>query len=287
MKRLFFLAVFLCLSIYSTYGTDAPMPGEYIKVALLNNNKPYEFLDDNNNLRGFTVDLTFKILDRIHQPFKVEVMNFYEALEKVKTGEIDLICSIVITNDREKICHYSNPYIPINYHIIYRKNTKISSITDIKNKKVIVDRGGVAEMLLMKKKNEYNNELIPVSNMQSGLSMLSSGVGDIALSAKSNTYEIMKVQNINNLCVYSAGFPEEEFCYGSKNMELIKAINEELTVMMDDGSYDNIYGKWFSMVKQSNLSTTLIYICILLSLIAIIFIIVSIRLKKKLKATSF
>jgi L-cystine transport system substrate-binding protein len=146
---------------------------------------PYSYVDDNNVLTGYDVEVVRAIGDRLRgQGYEIQVEGLpaeaaYMALQSHTTDIF--FDEMAITPDREERYHFSIPYYVVSSNIIVKKGrTDIKSMKDLEGKRVGSYTGDVWDVFMV----EYNEntaevpiELTPVDgtieqvllNLQNGL----------------------------------------------------------------------------------------------------------------------
>ena len=135
--------------------------------------------------------------------------------------------------------------------------------------------------------DKYSDNLLPVNDMEFGLKILSSGIGNGALFAGLNARGLIFNLGIDNLNIYDAGLTSQEFAFASENKELIRKIDNEIINLKSTGQYDKIYYKWFGKKKQTENLVYLYWLIGIIFIITLSSVIVSYILKIKVnKAVS-
>ncbi len=205
---------------------------------------PFEFIDDNNEVAGFDVDLAKEIADYLNMELKIENMDFDGLVAAVSTGMIDMaVAAMTITEERMAQVNFSDAYIEAGQVIVVRSDYDgIETAADLSDKKVAAQLGttgvmeaeklGVTNLVQFTKITEVFMELTqgkvdavvvdaPVANLfmnqQDGLKI----VGDM-LSAESYGIAVSK-----------------------DNTELLNGINNALSQIRASGKYDELLAKWF------------------------------------------
>lgn len=205
---------------------------------------PFEFIDDNNEVAGFDVDLAKEIADILNMDLKIENMDFDGLVAAVSTGMIDMaVAAMTITEERKEQVNFSDAYIEAGQVIVVREDyDDIEGADDLTDKKVAAQLGttgaieaenlGVTDLVQFTKITEVFMELAqgkvdavvvdaPVANLfmnqQDGLKI----VGDM-LSAESYGIAVSK-----------------------ENTELLNGINDALSQIKESGKYDELLAKWF------------------------------------------
>ena len=235
MKKIF---AFLVATFVSLNATN-------LKVGTAANYPPFEFIDEQNKIVGFDIELVAEPSKRIGFDFEFVNMSFDALIPAIKAGKIDLIASAMsATNERRRSIDFSKAYYTTeNLYLRKKGNTNISGKSDLSGKKIGVQQGTVQEMaanaingvkvtpaedpvtLIMGLKNEKIDAII-----------IDSSIGYGFLKKNPELEEFYK--EIDGSEGFSLAFNKD------KNSELIAKINAAIDEMKKDGSYDKILEKY-------------------------------------------
>ncbi|RXJ65519.1 hypothetical protein CRV08_15065 [Halarcobacter ebronensis] len=145
MKKLFILLFFILLSIL-----EASSNQKVYKVAMLKDWKPYYFINKNNKVDGYAVELFEKIAKNKNIKYEYVILNdFKEALRYFKEGKVDIIPNIGITKNREELFLFTQTTDTFFVNIYKREEAHfINSIEDLKNRRVGVIETNVCNKLI-------------------------------------------------------------------------------------------------------------------------------------------
>jgi UDP-3-O-[3-hydroxymyristoyl] N-acetylglucosamine deacetylase len=235
MKKIF---AFLVATFVSLNATN-------LKVGTAANYPPFEFIDEQNKIVGFDIELVAELSKRIGFDFEFVNMSFDALIPAIKAGKIDLIASAMsATDERRRSIDFSKAYYTTeNLYLRKKGNTNISGKSDLSGKKIGVQQGTVQEMaanaingvkvtpaedpvtLIMGLKNEKIDAII-----------IDSSIGYGFLKKNPELEEFYK--EIDGSEGFSLAFNK------NKNSELIAKINAAIDEMKKDGSYDKILEKY-------------------------------------------
>lgn len=119
---------------------------------------PYEYYSD-GKIVGVDVDIANEIAKALGKKLIVKDVAFDSIITEVKSHKSDLgVAGISYTEERAKQVDFSNSYTVSKQVVIVRNNSNIYSINQIKNKKIAVQLGSVADTYVTE---EYpNNKII-------------------------------------------------------------------------------------------------------------------------------
>lgn len=103
---------------------------------------PFEFFDSDGTYQGITAEY-IEILNR-RLGFQMEVvpdLSWTEVIERVKTGEIDVLPIVGKTRERQEYLNFTKPYMDFHRVVITRSDAPfISSVHDIKEHNIAVQK---------------------------------------------------------------------------------------------------------------------------------------------------
>lgn len=223
-----------------------------MRVGLMGTYPPYNFLNANNEVDGFDVDIAKEVAKRIGVQAEFVTTEWAGMIGGLEKGKFDVVVSqMTITDERKKTMDFSKPYIKNAVNVIVREdNNEIKSIEDFKGKKVGVGLGTNDEQYLrevaMPKVGDF--EVVTYNDVITSLMDLNTGRIDATVN---NMFAIKPQIEKNNLKVKAVGEPIKEDFAGmaicKENPEFLAALDKALEDMKADGTYKNIFMKWFGV----------------------------------------
>lgn len=264
MNKKQLLTILLVLALAFTFGAcggGSEEPAEepegttdevsVYKVAMEPTFPPFDTIDPNTQeLAGFDVDMMEAIA--ADQGFELEWVNmgFDGLIAALQAGNIDIIASgMNASEDRRQVVDFSTTYYDSGLVVAIKAgNTAIKSIDDLTaDMKVgaqigttggdlaqeLSDAGKVAEAKI------YNGLDVAVMDLQNGT--IAALINDLPVTkaymdAKPGTIEI--VGDVLNAESYG-------YAVQKGNTELLDKINQGMQNLIDNGTFDEIYAKWF------------------------------------------
>jgi PAS domain S-box-containing protein len=107
-------------------------------------NKPLVFIDSDGNIKGIYIDILEYIGSKEEWHIKYVPGSFSQALERLDKGEIDILVGIAYSKERAEKYDFTRETLLSNWAQIYtKKDSKIQSIPDLKDKKIAVLKGDI------------------------------------------------------------------------------------------------------------------------------------------------
>lgn len=205
---------------------------------------PFESIEDGEAV-GFDIDIAEEIAKRLGLELQVDTVAWEGIIPGLKTENYDVIMSaMTITDERMEEIDFCDPYINSNQSIcVSNDNEDIKGPEDLAGKVVGVqvettgqytaeEIEGIAEIV------KFETILLAFEDLELG-----------RIDAIMNDYPVNAyLSNIRGETkVIGTIQTDESYGIGVKmgNDALRGAINDALKEMMEDGTYDEIFDKWF------------------------------------------
>jgi glutamate/aspartate transport system substrate-binding protein len=123
---------------------------------------PFSYLDQNQKVVGFAVDICLKIADAVKRELQMpglgvgmEFVNSSSRIPLMTNGTIDLECGTTTNNaDRKKQVDFTNTHFLTATRFVSRKDQNIASLDDLRGKTVSSVAGSTNILMLIKANNE-------------------------------------------------------------------------------------------------------------------------------------
>lgn len=97
---------------------------------------PFEYIDENQNIIGFDIDLITAILEGKGYVVEVKDIAFDSLITELSTGKIDVIAAaMTITDEREEQIDFSNAYYEADQSVLIKAGANVTIVneTDLAN----------------------------------------------------------------------------------------------------------------------------------------------------------
>jgi len=215
---------------------------------------PFEYVDEDGNIVGFDVDLMNAIAEQAG--FDIEFVNtrwdgIFVALQ---SGEFDAVASAAtITEEREEIVDFSNPYFNAGQMIAVKEDRadEIQTPDDLAGLRVGVQSGTTGD--IWASENIPGVEMVRYDEITLAFQALANGDIDAIVNDGPTSADI--IAKNPELGVVLVGDPFTDEFYGiavqPDQPELLEAINTALAEIIANGTYREIYLKWFQTEPPS------------------------------------
>lgn len=158
-----------------------------------------------------------------------------------------LVISGVTINDKRKQSYdFTAPYFEARQLIAVNKDSTVKNLKDLSGKKVAVVTGSTADDIASREFGKTNPDIRRFESTPVIISELANGGVDAAIG--DNGVIAFRTQEHKQLkTVSDASFPKEYFGIVVKqgNKALLDKLNKGLATAKTDGTYAQIYKKWF------------------------------------------
>ena len=209
---------------------------------------PFEDFDKSSptGFKGFDIDIVSEIAERLDLELEVKDSSF-DALQSgqaLNAGQCDLAASaMTITEDREKNLDFSDGYYDSEQSLLVPTGSDIASIDDLDGKKVGVQQGTTGKAYA--EENVSGAEIISFPSDAEMFQAIKGGQVDALLQDLPVNLDHTKDGDFEVVETYKT---DEQYGFAIKqgNTQLLEDVNQALQEMRDDGTYDEIYDKYFA-----------------------------------------
>ncbi|WP_407084495.1 arginine ABC transporter substrate-binding protein ArtI [Pluralibacter gergoviae] len=241
MKKLVIAALLASVSLSATaaqtirFATEASYP-------------PFESMDASNKIVGFDVDLANALCKEIDATCTFNNQTFDSLIPSLKFRRVDAVMAgMDITPEREKQVLFTKPYYDNSALFIGQKG-KYATIDALKGKKVGVQNGTTHQKFITDKHPEITT--VPYDSYQNAKLDLQNGRIDAVFGDTAVVTEWLKAND--KLAAVGDKVTDKDY-FGTGlgiavrqgNTELQQKFNAALDKVKQDGTYQNIYNKWF------------------------------------------
>lgn len=230
-------------------AASAPPPAKVYVVGTDAAYAPFESQNDKGEIVGFSVDTLNAVAKKAGIEIKYVNTPWEGIFNSLQQGDRDLlISSITITDERKQTMDFSAPYFDAVQLIAVKGDSKVAKFDELKKLKVGVQTGTTGDEVVTKLLGKTSTNVKRFESTPLALKELESGGVDAVVA--DNGVVIHYVANNAGSkfkTVSDASFTPEQYGIAVKkgNAELLEKINKGLADMKADGTYDQIYAKYF------------------------------------------
>ncbi len=204
--------------------------------------RPFEFTEGGETV-GFDIDL----VNNIAEDMGVGTEFLRTSFEGIQSGvaldsnQCDLAASgMTINEERESVMDFSEPYLDDNLALLVAPGADIDSVADVQGKRVGVQQATTGETQAQENNAEvvqYEDSALMIQGLNTG--DVEAVIGNISVMgpAITDNPDLRLVEEIET---------GEQLGLAVKtgNTALLEQVNESLTTMREDGTLEELEGKW-------------------------------------------
>lgn len=224
----------------------------YVVMGLDDTFAPMGFRDSGGDLVGFDIDLATEVFKRIGLEVKFQPIEWAMKETELNSGNIDIIWNgYSINNERKEKVSFTDAYLENKQIIITLADSNINSKADLKDKKVAVQNGSSTLDAINKEPSlvesfQGGEPILFDTNHEAFMDLEAERV-DAVVSDEVLARYYIKQKNSEGYKILDEDFGEEEYGIGIRkgDKKLLNMINDALKDIESDGTYDELYKKWF------------------------------------------
>jgi PAS domain S-box-containing protein len=233
-------------------GVSAGVPAdsaEVIRSAAEYDYPPFCFEDADGHASGFSVELFRAAMDAMDVKVEFRTGEWDELRGMLEAGEVDALPLVGRTPEREEAYDFTFPYMSMHGSIVVRRNSRgVEDLEDLRGSRVAVMRGDNAEEFLRREDRGF--EIVTTPTFEDALRLLSDGGCDAVVIQRLVALRLIQETGLEDVRVVEGpleGF-RQDFCFAVRegDSETLALLNEGLSIVMADGTFDDLHAKWFA-----------------------------------------
>ncbi|MEC3885109.1 amino acid ABC transporter substrate-binding protein [Halobacillus sp. HZG1] len=207
--------------------------------------RPYTFHDENDKLTGFDVEIAREVADRLGVKPVFNETKWDSMFAGLNAERFDMVANQVgITEERQEEYSFSDPYIQSSAVIVTHKdNESIQSFEDLEG--VNAAQSMTSNYADIARDN--GAEITSVEGFNESMQLLATKRVEATVNDRLSVLDYLN--NREDAPVKIAARQDDAsqsgLLFRQGNEDLVKAVNEALQEMKDDGTYLEISEKWF------------------------------------------
>jgi ABC-type amino acid transport substrate-binding protein len=263
MRALILLVLFVSFAANADNHADTlkriAETGE-LRIGYVPDAPPLSFLDTENNVVGYSIDLCRRIASAARDELGLEkidivftpLVSMEERLSAVENGDIDIECgSTTVTLSRRERVDFTLMTFITGSAVLSRKSSPIAGIDDLDGTKIAVLRGTTTEDVMRKVIgiNEFKIKLKLISSHDEGMQLLNGGkVSGYASDRAMLIGQVFLNANANNeyaLTRSALSFEPYAFMIPRGDTEFRLVADKALASLYRGAGIRRLYHKWF------------------------------------------
>ncbi len=252
----------LCPAVVSATPHDIP---HHLRSASELNYPPFAIVQEDGKAAGFSVDLLQAVADITGHSLSFQVGPWATLKQQLAVGALDVLPLVSYSPERNKVYDFTIPYLTMHGTVFIRKNNKtIKTIKDLQEKEILVMEGDTAHEYVVG--HNLSTKIFTTKDFSEAMQILSSGRHDAVVIQYLVGLQLLKQLHITNVkaletinesslkptTISLSGF-QQKFCFAvpKGNTELLARLNEGLALVIANGTYEQLYNKWFTPILPS------------------------------------
>jgi glutamate/aspartate transport system substrate-binding protein len=244
-----------------------------ITIAHRTDAAPFSFVDANNNVTGFSVDLCRRVVASLERQLKVDKLavkyvpvTAQTRFDAIAKGQADMECGAsTVTLSRMKTVDFSSFIFIETTGLMAKTSGNYNSLSDLAGKKIAVISGTTNERAVRAQleRRKMTATVVPVKSNEEGIAALESGAADaFASDALLLIGGVVKAKDPKALALLNDRLSYEPYGIvlprGDYNFRL--AINTALSQIYSSDQIDEVFSRWFSAFGKPTPLTEAVYI---------------------------
>ncbi len=202
MKKLFALILALALVLSLTAGALADAKARSLDeikesgklvIGVFSDKKPFGYVDEYGEYQGYDVYFARRLAQDLGVELELVSVDAPNRVEYLTSAKVDIIlANFTVTPERAEVVDFALPYMKVALGVVSPDTALITSIEDLRGKKLIVSKGTTAETWFTA--NEPEVELLKFDTYTETFNALLDGRGD-ALSTDNTEVLAWAIEN--------------------------------------------------------------------------------------------
>ena len=229
MKKMLAMALVLMLTL------TAAACAETFKMGFDAEYPPYTYMGDDGEYTGFDIEMCKKVCEKLGWELELVPINWDTKLMTLDMGEIDCIWSGLTIDviDPEAYC-LSTPYSDNSQMILTRADSGITTLSDLAGKKVAVQLGTSADLLLQ------GDQKALADTFDGGVAVKLPNYNDCFAQLEAGAVDAIKIAVYGDEYVMldeSIASEKYGICFRAEDTEMCKQVEDAYMELVQDGTY--------------------------------------------------
>lgn len=215
-----------------------------IRIGVFSDKPPFGYVDEKGENQGYDVYLAKRIAkDLLGDENKVEFVLVEAAnrVEYLESNKVDIIlANFTVTQERKEKVDFATPYMKVSLGVVSPDGAPIKSVEDLKDKKLLVNKGTTAESYFTKNYPEI--ELVKFEQNTETFAALTDGRG--AALAHDNTLLFAWAKENPGYTTFISSLGDEDAiapAVKKGDTELLEWINNEIDTLIKEGFFKEAF----------------------------------------------
>ncbi len=219
------------------------------------NYPPLEYLDENGQPAGFTVELMQAASEVMGINMDIRLGPWYIVKEELQQGEIDGLIAMYQSKNREENFDFGTPYLYM-YHSFFanKENTfkNIENLDKLEKPRVILQNSSFLQQFVLS--YNKNAKFIIVDTQVEALRLLAGNKYDFALLPSLQGSYLIDKYKLSNIKKIDQDLLPRGYGFAVKKGDTLtmNRLNQGVEIIKANGKFDEIYNKWFGKYNEKD-----------------------------------
>ena len=225
---------------------------ENLKVVTDPSFVPFEMMDqETGEMIGFDMEIIAEVAKRAGFEYDLQTMDFNGIIPALQTGNVDIaIAGITITEEREQIVDFSDPYYDSGLRILVREGSDVEELSDLEGLKIGTKIGSTSYDFLMANLDADDGVTPYPGSSDMYMALMSRAIDAVFYDAPNVGY-FARTKGEGKVTTVGPLYEGQQYGIALvEGSEWVDEVNAALASMKEDGTYKSIYEKWFGPMPE-------------------------------------
>ena len=207
---------------------------------------PYEMTSDDGGYEGIDVEIATAIAEKLGLELVIDDMDFSSVIASVQSGKADIaMAGLTVNEERKKNIDFTDTYATGVQVIIVPEGSEIQSADDLSSDILIGCQEATTGYIYCS--DDYGEDaVIAYQNGATAIQALLSGKVDCVVIDSEPAKQFVEANE--GLTILDTEYVTEDYAIGisKENTALLDAVNGALNELIEDGTVEEIIGKYIS-----------------------------------------
>ncbi|MDZ7739535.1 MAG: transporter substrate-binding domain-containing protein [Bacteroidales bacterium] len=219
---------------------------------------PYCTVDEDGTATGFSVELFEAAAEAAGIVPVIKIGVWDKIKNDLAEGNIDALPLVGRTPEREDLFDFTMPYLSLHGAVFVRKGTEgINSVSDLRGKEIVVMNGDNAEEYV--RRDSLSDLIFTTNTFEEAFKRLAAGQYDALITQRITGIHLLDELGIRTVKPLDFQMPRfrQDFCFAVQegDEELLAQLNEGLSIIIANETFNRIQLKWFGPEATGSLTT--------------------------------
>ena len=240
------LAAVLAIGLLAGCGSSSSSSSDDSDKLIMATNAnfpPYEYMDGDEYL-GIDVEIAQAIAEKLGMELEIQNVEFGSIIGGVQSGKFDMgMAGMTVTDERKESVNFSDTYATAIQVVIVKEDSDIQSIDDIGADTLIGVQQDTTGHIYAE--DDYGTEAVTAykNGADAVQALITDKVNCVIIDSEPAKNFVAANEGLK---ILDSAYAEEEYAIAvnKDNEELLEQINNALTELTNDGTIDEIVGKY-------------------------------------------